>query len=212
MSNMIKGVIFDLDGVIVSTDKLHYKAWKRMAEKEHIYFDEIINHRLRGVSRMTSLEIILEKSEKSYSDKEKNELAKYKNDYYVKLLEVLSKNDILPGIMQIIYSLKEKNIKVAIGSSSRNAKKILKNIDLLDEFEAISDGTNISKSKPDPEVFLKAAEMLKIKPADSAVVEDALSGIEAAKNAGMLAFATGDAKNSPIKDYDLKDLLKICIK
>jgi beta-phosphoglucomutase len=209
---MIKGVIFDLDGVIVSTDKLHYKAWKRMAEKEHIYFDEIINHRLRGVSRMTSLEIILEKSEKSYSDKEKNELAKYKNDYYVKLLEVLSKNDILPGIMQIIYSLKEKNIKVAIGSSSRNAKKILKNIDLLDEFEAISDGTNISKSKPDPEVFLKAAEMLKIKPADSAVVEDALSGIEAAKNAGMLAFATGDAKNSPIKDYDLKDLLKICIK
>ena len=209
---MIKGVIFDLDGVIVSTDKLHYKAWKRMAEKEHIYFDEIINHRLRGVSRMTSLEIILEKSEKSYSDKEKNELAKYKNDYYVKLLEVLSKNDILPGIMQIIYSLKEKKIKVAIGSSSRNAKKILKNIDLLDEFEAISDGTNISKSKPDPEVFLKAAEMLKIKPADSAVVEDALSGIEAAKNAGMLAFATGDAKNSPIKDYDLEDLLKICIK
>ncbi len=209
---MIKGVIFDLDGVIVSTDKLHYKAWKRMAEKEHIYFDEIINHRLRGVSRMTSLEIILEKSEKSYSDKEKNELAKYKNDYYVKLLEVLSKNDILPGIMQIIYSLKEKKIKVAIGSSSRNAKKILKNIDLLDEFEAISDGTNISKSKPDPEVFLKAAEMLKIKPANSAVVEDALSGIEAAKNAGMLAFATGDAKNSPIKDYDLEDLLKICIK
>ena len=209
---MIKGVIFDLDGVIVSTDKLHYKAWKKMAEKEHIYFDEIINHRLRGISRMASLEIILEKSEKSYSDKEKHELAKYKNDYYVKLLEVLSKNDILPGIMQIIYSLKERNIKVAIGSSSRNAKMILKNIDLLDEFEAISDGTNISKSKPDPEVFLKAAEMLKIKPANSAVVEDALSGIEAAKNAGMLAFATGDAKTSPIKDYDLEDLLKICMR
>jgi len=209
---MIKGVIFDLDGVIVSTDKLHYKAWKKMAKKEHIYFDEIINHRLRGISRMASLEIILEKSEKSYSDKEKHELAKYKNDYYVKLLEVLSKNDILPGIMQIIYSLKERNIKVAIGSSSRNAKMILKNIDLLDEFEAISDGTNISKSKPDPEVFLKAAEMLKIKPANSAVVEDALSGIEAAKNAGMLAFATGDAKTSPIKDYDLEDLLKICMR
>ncbi len=104
------------------------------------------------------------------------------------------------------------NIKVAIGSSSRNAKRILRNIGLFDDFEAISDGTNISRSKPDPEVFLKAAEMLNILPSESAVIEDALSGIEAAKNAGMLAFATGDAKSSPIKDYDFEKLLEICKK
>ncbi|MBI9009583.1 MAG: beta-phosphoglucomutase [Tenericutes bacterium] len=209
---MIKGVIFDLDGVIVSTDQLHYKSWKRMADKEHIYFDDTINHRLRGISRMASLDIILEIAQKKYTDQEKLELAKYKNDYYVTLLEELSEKDILPGVMNILEILKRMNIKIAIGSSSRNAKKILKNIGLFDTFEAISDGTNISKSKPDPEVFLKAAKMLNISPSESAVVEDALSGIEAAKNAGMTAFATGDAKSSPIKDYDFEDLLEICKK
>ena len=209
---MIKGVIFDLDGVIVSTDELHYKSWKRMADKEGIYFDETINHRLRGISRMASLEIILEKSSKNYTDQEKIDLAKYKNDYYVILLGDLSKKDILPNIMNVLEALKVMNIKVAIGSSSRNAKRILRNIGLFDDFEAISDGTNISRSKPDPEVFLKAAEMLNILPSESAVIEDALSGIEAAKNAGMLAFATGDAKSSPIKDYDFEKLLEICKK
>ena len=159
---------------------------------------------------MASLDIILETAQKEYTDHEKLELAKYKNDYCVTLLEELSEKDILPGIMNILESLKRMNIKIAIGSSSRNAKKILKNIGLFDTFEAISDGTNISKSKPDPEVFLKAAKMLNILPIESAVVEDALSGIEAAKNAGMIAFATGDAKSSQSKDYDFEDLLEIC--
>ena len=208
---MIKGVIFDLDGVIVSTDELHYKAWKRMAERENIYFDKTINNRLRGVSRMASLEIILERAKKSYSNEEKVELAKYKNDYYKMLLEDLTQKDILPGVLEILNSLEENGIKIAIGSSSRNAKTILKNIGLLEKFDAISDGTNITRSKPDPEVFQKAAEMLGLKPDESAVVEDALSGIEAAKNAGMIAFATGDAKSSPIKDYDFEDLLNICL-
>lgn len=207
---MIQGVIFDLDGVIVSTDQLHYKAWKKMTEKEGIYFDETINHRLRGVSRMESLEIILEKATRKYSLEEKVELAKYKNEYYVILLQKLSKKDILPNILSVLKTLKSRKIKIAIGSSSRNAKTILKNIGLLDEFDAISDGTNIERSKPDPEVFLKAAEMLNISPTNLAVVEDALSGIEAAKNASMLAFATGDAKSSLIKDYNFEDLLKIC--
>lgn len=207
---MIKCVIFDLDGVIVSTDELHYKAWKRMTVKEGIYFDETINHRLRGISRMASLEIILERASKSYNQAEKIELAKYKNNFYRILLEDLTEKDILPGVLEVLEELALRKIKIAIGSSSRNAKVILKNIGLFDKFDAISDGTNITRSKPDPEVFLKAAEMLNVLPANSAVVEDAISGIEAAKNAGMLAFATGDAKSSSIKDYDFEDLLKIC--
>lgn len=205
---MIKGVIFDLDGVIVSTDELHYKAWKRMTDREGIYFDEEINHRLRGVSRMHSLEIILEKANRLYSEPEKIELAKYKNDYYVTLLDTLTEGDILPSIKETLAKLKSKNIKIAIGSSSKNAKKILKHIGLYEMFDAISDGNNITYSKPNPEVFLKASDMLELLPNQCAVVEDALSGIEAAKAAGMTAYATGDAKTSEIKDFDFEDLLK----
>ncbi|MEC9484840.1 MAG: beta-phosphoglucomutase [Candidatus Izemoplasma sp.] len=209
---MIKGVIFDLDGVIVSTDDLHYKAWKKMADKENIPFDKTINNRLRGISRMASLNIILEKSEKTYSEEEKKDLTDFKNTYYRELLETLSKEDILPGIMDILTALKEAGIKLAIGSSSKNAKKILKKIELLEIFDAISDGTDITHSKPHPEVFLVAANKLELLPINLAVVEDAKSGIQAAKKARMLAFATGDAKDSEEKDHDFEALLDVVLK
>ena len=208
---MIKAIIFDLDGVIVSTDNYHYKAWKQLADKEGIFFNEEINHQLRGISRMDSLDIILRKSTKAYTEEEKVELAAYKNDIYRASLSSLTKDDILPGVMDLLEDLKKHNFKVAIGSSSKNAKTILKNIGLETYFDAISDGTNITRSKPDPEVFLKAAEYLGMNPLECAVVEDAISGIEAAKRANMMAFAVGDAKKSTIKDHDFEEMKNVLL-
>jgi beta-phosphoglucomutase len=206
---MIKAVIFDLDGVIVSTDDLHYKSWKHMTEREGIFFNEKINDRLRGVSRMASLEIILEKSTKTYSEQEKKELTEYKNNYYKELLQSLTKENILPGVMTVLDTLKQKKIKVAIGSSSRNAKFILKQIGLFDYFDAISDGTNIKHSKPAPDVFLIAAEKLNIDPTACLVVEDAISGVEAAANAHMMSFGVGDASTSKRATYKSKNILDL---
>lgn len=205
----MKAVIFDLDGVIVSTDNLHYKAWKKMADEEGISFDESVNHRLRGVSRMESLDIILERASKTYREEEKVALAERKNNYYVESLVHLTPKDILPGIFTLLTSLKEKDIKIAIGSSSKNAKPILKRIELYDMFDAISDGTNISRSKPDPEVFLKASEYLNVDPKECVVVEDAHSGITAAKRANMMAIAVGDAITSKEKDGTIEDLKRL---
>ncbi|MBQ7950319.1 MAG: beta-phosphoglucomutase [Clostridia bacterium] len=204
----IKAVIFDLDGVIVSTDDCHYRGWKKMADEEGIYFDRTINERLRGVSRMESLNIILERSEKEYTEEEKTALATRKNGYYVEFIQALTPDDILPGVMEALSSLKEKGIKIAIGSSSKNTPIILKQIGLSDYFDAVSDGNNISKSKPDPEVFVKAAEFLGMQNSDCAIVEDADAGIEAGKAAGMTTFAVGSAKGSDYKLETMKDLLK----
>lgn len=204
----IKAVIFDLDGVIVSTDDCHYRGWKKMADEEGIYFDRTINERLRGVSRMESLNIILERSEKEYTEEEKTALATRKNGYYVEFIQALTPDDILPGVMEALSSLKEKGIKIAIGSSSKNTPIILKQIGLSDYFDAVSDGNNISKSKPDPEVFVKAAEFLGMQNSDCAIVEDADAGIEAGKAAGMTTFAVGNAKGGDYKLETMKDLLK----
>lgn len=206
---MIEAVIFDLDGVIVSTDNYHYKAWKKIADKENIYFDEQINNRLRGVSRRESLEIILEKATREYKEEEKVKLMEEKNNYYVELLSSLTSSDILPNVNIVLEKLKAKNIKVAIGSSSKNTKLILKQIGLLNSFDAISDGNDIKNSKPDPEVFLIAAERLNIEPHKCAVIEDAVAGIIATKSAGMLAFGIGDAKSSDLCDFKINNLLEI---
>lgn len=200
---MIKAVIFDLDGVIVSTDDCHYKAWKKMADEEGIYFDREINNRLRGVSRMASLDIVLEKAEKEYSQSEKQELAERKNNYYKELICELTPSDILPGVMEKLNILKENGVKIAIGSSSKNTPIILKQIGLDSFFDTVSDGNNITNSKPDPEVFVKAAEMLDIAPEYCMIVEDADAGIEAGKRAGMKTLAVQGAKNS---DFSAKDL------
>ena len=206
---MVKGVIFDLDGVLVSTDELHYKAWKAMAAREGIYFDREINQRLRGVSRMDSLEIILERAERDYSQEEKDELAAYKNGLYVTLLDTLTEADVLPGVTELLTALEERNVLMAVGSSSKNAKKILEKTVLTNRFRAIADGTDITRSKPDPEVFLCAAKKLGLDPADCAVVEDARAGIEAAFSGGMLACAIGDACGSDKADIRLDGISEL---
>lgn len=203
---MIKGIIFDLDGVIVKTDELHYRAWKRLADVEGIFFDREINNHLRGVSRMASLEIILERSPRTYSAEEKNRLASIKNQYYVELLKTLKPDDIMPGVTKTLEELKRRKILTAIGSSSKNARAILEQIKLANVFDAVADGNDIINSKPAPDVFLKAADMLGLRPAECAVVEDAEAGIAAAKSAGMLAIAIFDAKRSRLADHKLEDI------
>ena len=201
----IKGLIFDLDGVLVFTDKFHYQAWKTMADELGVYFDETINHRLRGVSRMDSLEIILERYEgPDLSLREKEKLAEKKNEIYRTLLESMTPDDVTKEVRDTLTKLREKGYKLAIGSSSKNAKFILEKVELKDAFDAISDGNNITKSKPDPEVFLKAAEYLGLPPKACMVVEDAEAGIEAAKKGGMYAAGIGEAAKSINADESLK--------
>ena len=202
----IEAVIFDLDGVIVTTDDYHYEAWKKIADQENIYFDREINERLRGVSRMESLDIILEKSSKIYNEEEKIELATRKNDYYKNLLENLTKEDILPGILETLNFLENKKIKTAIGSSSKNTIFILNKIGLTNRFDAIVDGTMIKNSKPDPEVFLQAAEKVGIKTEKCLVIEDADAGVEAGKRAGMRVLGVGSAKNNENADYKSENM------
>lgn len=201
----IKGLIFDLDGVLVFTDKFHYQAWKTMADELGVYFDETINHRLRGVSRMDSLEIILERYEgPDLSLREKEKLAEKKNEVYRTLLESMTPDDVTKEVRDTLTKLREKGYKLAIGSSSKNAKFILEKVELKDAFDEISDGNNITKSKPDPEVFLKAAEYLGLPPKACMVVEDAEAGIEAAKKGGMYAAGIGEAAKSINADESLK--------
>ena len=194
---MIKAVIFDLDGVLVTTDDCHYRAWKRMADEEGIPFDRKINNRLRGVSRMESLEIILEKALKSYSTQEKTALAERKNAYYVDLISHLGQEAILPGAMATLHALRTKGVFLAIGSSSKNTPTILKQVGISDMFDAVADGNQIINSKPAPDVFLLAAEKLNLPPSACLVVEDADAGVEAALKAGMLVLAVGAAKEHP---------------
>lgn len=208
-----KALIFDLDGVICFTDKYHYQAWKGLADRLGIYFDKKINDRLRGVSRMESLEIILERADREYSQQEKEAFTEEKNDAYRELLKTMSPEDLSDEVRDTLIELRRRGYKLAIGSSSKNAKFILDRIGLSGFFDAIADGTDITHTKPNPEVFLKAAAKLGIAQADCAVVEDAKAGIEAAKAGGMTAFALfGDAKGCGIEDYDLTsfgDLLNI---
>ncbi|HBR34906.1 MAG TPA: beta-phosphoglucomutase [Firmicutes bacterium] len=186
-------VIFDLDGVIVSTDDCHYRAWQQLADEEGIYFDAEINQRLRGVSRMDSLEIILERADRNYTNEEKKVLADRKNAYYRELIQALTPDNILPGVGPILAGLKEHGIKIAVGSSSKNTPLILDRIGLKDYFDAVADGNDLSKSKPDPEVFLLAAERLGVPPEHCVVVEDADAGVEAALAAGMRVLGVGAA-------------------
>ena len=202
----MKAVIFDLDGVIVTTDDCHYRAWKKMADEEGIYFDREINERLRGVSRMASLEIILERATKVYTDEEKLALATRKNCYYVEFIQELTPADILPGVIENIDALKVNGIKVAIGSSSKNTPIILKQIGLSTYFDAVSDGNNITKSKPDPEVFVKAADMLGVPYNECMIIEDADAGIQAGKAAGMKTLAVGNAQGG---DYTYQSLADV---
>ncbi len=200
---MINGVIFDLDGVIVSTDKLHCLAWAETCKEWDIPFSEDINDMLRGVSRMESVDIILKYGNRELSGEEKASFADAKNKRYVDLLSTLTRKDLLPNIPYVIRELRNRKIKLAVGSSSKNATAILDIIGISDWFDAIVDGNCIHNSKPDPEVFILAAEALNVHPRNCIVVEDAESGIIAAKEAGCLAAAVGAAKGFGRADYEL---------
>ncbi len=204
---MIKGVIFDLDGVLVSTDKLHYKAWKKLAQEIGIAdFKREDNEKQRGVSRMESLQIVLDKGNKSYAEEEKEELAERKNNYYKEMLEELNDSAVLPGALETIRLLKEKGIMTAVGSASKNAPDILKRIGLLTYMDKISSGLDTTRSKPDPEVFLVAADKLGLPPQDCLVVEDSAAGVQAAKAAGMKALGVGPYYLSLGADYMAENL------
>ncbi len=202
-NRLYKGIIFDLDGVICHTDAYHYRAWKSLADSLGIYFDEKINNRLRGVSRMESLDIILEKANKSYSQDEKEVFANEKNKLYKFLLEEMSEKDLDIKVKSSLDALKIKGYKLAIGSSSKNAKLILKKLGLEDFFDVIVDGNDIKYSKPDKEVFEKAGIKLGLEASDCLVVEDAASGVEAAKNAKMAVAGIGAAAELENLDYVL---------
>lgn len=208
-----KGIIFDLDGVICHTDHYHYLAWKSLADKLGIYFDEIINNRLRGVSRMESLSIILERNEgEPLTENEKNEGAEEKNTLYREHLQKMSPDDLSDEVKDTLDKLRAMGLKLAIGSSSKNAPLILERIGLGDYFDAISDGNNIENSKPHPQVFLMAADFIGLEPKDCLVVEDAKAGLEAAIAGGMDCAAIGDAVSSGLGTYNLDtfaDLLKV---
>ena len=198
-----KGIIFDLDGVICHTDQYHYQAWKKLADKLGIYFDQEINNRLRGVSRMESFDIILEKYHGQMSPEEKVRYAAEKNDLYRELLKNMTTDDLDPQVKETLDTLRSRGLLLAIGSSSKNAGFILERLGLDGYFDVVSDGNNISRSKPDPEVFLKAAEYLNLQPQDCLVVEDAQSGLEAAIAGNMDCAAMGDAVKCNKADYDL---------
>ncbi|MCR5477708.1 MAG: beta-phosphoglucomutase [Lachnospiraceae bacterium] len=208
----MKAVIFDLDGVICFTDRYHYKAWKEIADEIGVPFDEVTNNRMRGVSRMASLEILLEGAGRSFSPSEKEALAERKNGIYVALLDEMGPSDLSEEVRDTLGELRKKGLLLAIGSSSRNTKKILEKLGLQRFFDAVSDGTNITRSKPDPEVFLKAAKMLRISPEEALVVEDAAAGIEAANAGGFASAGLGEAASHPLVTHPLthfSDLLQL---
>ncbi len=204
-----EAIIFDLDGVLCSTDHYHYLAWKRIADKLGIPFDERKNDLLRGVSRMDSLEIILESGEVSLTQSEKEELAEEKNELYRSYLVKMSPEDLSDEVQTTLGALRKRGLLLAVGSSSKNAGLILRQIGLENFFDAVSDGNNITHSKPDPEVFLKAAEYLNVLPENCWVVEDAESGVEAAHRAGMPAAAYGAAAKSGAGNVNLNSFCQL---
>lgn len=198
-----RAIIFDLDGVICFTDEYHYLAWKAMADSIGVYFDRQINNRLRGVSRMDSLDIILERYNGTLSQTEKEALAQQKNELYKEYLKQMSPADLSEEVSATLRELDEMGLHLAIGSSSKNAPFILQQLGLGGYFDAVSDGNNISRSKPDPEVFEKAAQMLCLSPEDCLVVEDAVSGAQAGHAGGFQVACLGDAAKAQAGDYNL---------
>lgn len=196
-----KAVIFDLDGVLVSTDEQHYQGWKALCDRLGIPFDREVNNRFRGVSRMACVDILEELSGQSWTDERKQEYATLKNERYRSLLSELSPASVTREVRETLDRLRAGGLLLAVGSSSKNAGFILERIGLGGYFDAVSDGNNISRSKPDPEVFQKAAQFLGVPPELCLVVEDAVSGVEAAHNAGMLAASLGDAAKNGAGDY-----------
>lgn len=198
---ILKACIFDLDGVIVDTAKYHYLAWKRMANELGFDFSKAQNEELKGISRMDSLRKILQWGNKELSNDEMNHYASQKNEWYLEFIDQMDQSEILPGVISFLQTLRAREIRIALGSASKNAMRILKNLDLIPYFEAVIDGTKVSRSKPDPEVFLLGSAALET-PAESCVVfEDAQAGIEAAKAGGMAAIGVGNPEDLKGADH-----------
>ncbi|MEX3617993.1 beta-phosphoglucomutase [Paenibacillus glucanolyticus] len=205
IAKSLKAVIFDLDGVITDTAEYHYQAWKATATELGIPFTREFNENLKGVSRMDSLMLLLSQAETpvNYSEGELVQLADRKNKLYVELIETITPADLLPGVTEFVADIRAAGLKTAIASASKNAIAVLTRLGVMDQFDVIVDVTKLTNNKPDPEIFLTAAAQLGVEPADCIGVEDAASGVDAIKGAGMFAVAIGNAAHFPHADIVL---------
>jgi beta-phosphoglucomutase len=204
-----KGFIFDLDGVIVDTAKYHFLAWQRLAKSLDIDFTEEENEQLKGVSRVKSLEKILSWGNKTISEKQFNELMGKKNEEYLSYIADMDSDEILPDVTRVLNTLIEKQQPISLGSASKNARIILERVNLRKHFDAIVDGNDVSKAKPDPEVFLIAAKLLNMKPENCIVFEDSVAGVEAANVANMVSIGIGSKAVLGHAQYVFKDFTEI---
>ena len=217
---MLTTAIFDLDGVLVDTADLHFEAWQFIARKNDLYFDKAINEQLKGVSRRKSFDIILSENNREMSEEIIEINLIQKNSHYLELIKGLKESDLLPGAKELLELFKEKGIAIALGSASKNAQTILNKTGIEHYFTAIVDGNCVAKAKPDPEVFLKGAELTKAAAENCMVFEDAFSGVEAAVSAGMRVVGVGDKEQlhkadlvvPDLKDQHVKTFIEACIK
>lgn len=203
MARQIKGALFDLDGVVVFTDKYHYLAWKKLANEQGWEFDEHVNNGCRGVPRLASLQVILDHNGLDLPSEEQGHLANTKNEYYKELLKQITSADIYPGVVEFIQQLKTDGLKLSICSSSKNAQTVLDALDLTGYFDAVIGGNDIANPKPDPEIFLTGADRLGLTSEECVVFEDAESGVEAAHAAGMLCVGVGESVRRTAAEYKL---------
>ena len=209
---MIKAVLFDLDGVLVSTDEYHYRSWLKLSKEEGFdFFDYEFNHQFRGVARMECVEILTKASGRSYTLEQKQEIADRKNRYFAESLASVTPDELLPGALAALRELKRRGVKIAVASNSRNAKPIIRQVGIDQYLDAVVDGHEIENSKPDPEVFLLAAKSIGVPPANCIVVEDAVAGLEAARRAGMKALGIGTRERLTNADMVVADLSAISI-
>jgi beta-phosphoglucomutase len=211
MPKLIDAALFDLDGVIAFTDRYHYLGWKQLADEEGWDFSETLNHQLRGVSRMDSLQIILDHNGIELSEDDKKRLADRKNGYYRKSLENINQDDLYPGALEFVAGLRERGVKTALASSSRNAMIVVDALGLREYFDAFVSGNDLSKSKPDPEIFELSAKRVDVPPERCVVFEDAESGIEAGLAAGMYCVGVGEAARLPNAEQTITDYAEIDI-
>lgn len=211
MTHYPKAFIYDLDGVITDTAEFHFLAWKKLAEELGIFFDRQFNERLKGISRMESLEIILQldASLLNMSNEERVRLTSKKNEYYLELANSINEENVLPGIVDLLKSNKERNIKIALGSASENAKNIVEKLGLTSYFDYIVDASKVSRGKPDPETFTTAADYLGIPHKECIGIEDAAAGIEAINKANMFSVGVGYLEHLSQADYLVEDTSKL---
>lgn len=205
----IRGLLFDLDGVLVDTAKYHFLAWKQLADSLGIEFTLKDNERLKGVSRMASFDIILEIGHRTMTQEEKETCCAKKNENYVGYIRQLRQDELFPGVKQFFESAHANGYRIALGSASKNSMLILNRLGIAEMFDAIIDGTKVSRAKPDPEVFLAGAQALRLQPKECIVFEDAVAGVQAAHNAGMKAVGIGTRENLPEADIVIEGLQNV---